>query len=132
MARRRQEHSSFIRGGASHRRTETDYMNTLLDAVTLADWQEVVVAALEAAKKGDATARGWLSQYLVGKPGHPSPTPLSVIVQQLSGHDPVVNRIAEPMISRALFPFANQDAETEDRIRAMVAIELSKKMESTL
>ena len=44
-------------------------MGVLLDAVPLEAWREVVSATVAAAKAGDATARAWLAQYLVGMPG---------------------------------------------------------------
>jgi hypothetical protein len=91
MARKKQ---SYIKGTFTHRRTEADYMGALLDAVPLEDWREVVSATVAAAKAGDATARAWLAQYLVGKPGATAPAPLTVIVQQLSGRDPLVERLA--------------------------------------
>jgi hypothetical protein len=44
-------------------------MGVLLDAVRLEDWREVVRATVAAAKEGNATARSWRAQYLIGKPG---------------------------------------------------------------
>lgn len=55
MAKRKQ--TEYIRGHATHRRTEGDYMGVLLDAVTLDDWRGVVTGALQAAKGGDPQAR---------------------------------------------------------------------------
>jgi hypothetical protein len=78
MARKKQ---SYIKGPFTHRRTEADYMGVLLDAVTLEDWREVVSATVAVAKAGDAAARAWLAQYLVGKPGTTAPAPLTVVVQ---------------------------------------------------
>jgi hypothetical protein len=65
MARKKQ---GYIKGPFTHRRTEADYMSVVLDAVPLEDWREVVSATVAAAKGGDAAARAWLAQYLVGKP----------------------------------------------------------------
>jgi hypothetical protein len=48
-------------------------MGVLLDAVPLEEWREVVSATVAAAKAGDATARVWLAQYLVGKPASTAP-----------------------------------------------------------
>ena len=106
MARKKQR---YIKGPFTHRRTEADYMGVLLDAVPLEDWREVVTATVAAAKAGDATARAWLSQYLVGKPGVTAPAPLTVVVQQLSGRDPLVDMLAKsahrprgiPLIARS-------------------------------
>ena len=95
MAKRKQ--TEYIQGHATYRRTEGDYMGVLLDAVTLDDWRGVVTGALQAAKGGDPQARNWLAQYLVGRPEGKAPTPLNIVVQQLNGLDPLVNRLAKPM-----------------------------------
>lgn len=50
--RRKKQH--YINGALGHRRTETDCMNILLDAVPVEDWRDVVIAAVAAAKAGDA------------------------------------------------------------------------------
>ena len=105
---------SYIKGTFTHRRTEADYMGVLLDAVPLEDWREVVSATVAAAKAGDATARAWLAQYLVGKPGATAPAPLTVVVQQLSGRDPLVERLAKPHIDRAKYPLFSTDDDFED------------------
>ena len=99
MARKKQ---TYVNGRFTHRRTEADYMGALLDAVPLADWREVVAATVAAAKAGDAAARAWLAQYLIGKPGTTAPAPLTVVVQQLSGRDPVVDKLAKPHLDRAM------------------------------
>jgi hypothetical protein len=91
--KRKQE--SFIRGTAAHRRTESDYMGTLLETVTLDDWRDVVAGALQAAKGGDPAARAWLGQYLVGKPETKAPSALTVVVQQWSGGDPLAEKVGE-------------------------------------
>lgn len=117
----------FVKGTTPHRRTESDYLGVLLDAVTLDEWREVVNGALQAAKEGDATARAWLTQYLIGKPGANTPTPLNVVVQQWSGSDPVASRLAQPIIDREMFPSFQTNDEWEDKIRAMVAAELEQK-----
>ncbi len=118
----------LIRGQATHRRTEGDYMGALLDAVSLADWREVVQGALEDAKGGDAQARNWLAQYLIGKPEGKAPTPLTVVVQQLNGADPVVNRLAKPLIDRQQFPSLHQNDDWADGIRSRIASELVEKI----
>jgi hypothetical protein len=121
MARERQ---SYIKGPFTHRRTEADYMGVLLDAVPLQDWREVVSATVAAAKAGDATARAWLAQYLVGKPSTAAPAPLTVVVQQLSGRDPLVDRLAKPHIDRAEYPSWHADEDFKDALKARVAGEL--------
>jgi hypothetical protein len=79
-------------------------MSALVDAVPLEEWRELVVAAVAAAKAGDSSARAWLGQYLVGKPVTSAPAPLTILVQQLSGRDPLVDRLAKPHIDRVEYP----------------------------
>ena len=121
MARKKQ---SYIKGTFTHRRTEADYMGVLLDAVPLQDWREVVNATVAAAKAGDATARAWLSQYLVGKPGATAPAPLTVVVQQLSGRDPLTERLAKRHIDRAKYPSFRENDDFDDAMRELIAGEL--------
>ena len=40
----------------------------LLSALTLEDWEKIVIKAASQAKRGDATARRWLSDYIIGPP----------------------------------------------------------------
>ena len=121
MARKKQ---SYIKGTFTHRRTEANYMGVLLDAVTLEDWRSVVVATVAAAKAGDPGARAWLGQYLVGKPVATAPAPLTVVVQQLSGCDPLVDRLAKPHIDRAEYPLLHADDDFKEALKARVADEL--------
>lgn len=118
----------LIRGHATHRRTEGDYMGALLDTVTLDDWRDVVAGALQAAKGGDAQARTWLAQYLVGRPEGKAPTPLTVVVQQLNGVDPLIDRLAKRTIDSALYPVLHQNDGYTDNIKALYAAELSEKI----
>jgi len=118
----------LLQGHAAHRRTEGDYMGALLDTVTLEDWKGVVAGALAAAKDGDAQARNWLGQYLVGRPEGKAPTPLTVVVQQLNGVDPVVNKLASPLIHRQQFPGLHRDDDQQAYIRAQIAAELVEKV----
>ena len=126
MAKRKQ--TEYILGHATHRRTEGDYMSVLLDAVTLDDWRGVVTGALQAAKGGDPQARNWLAQYLVGRPETKAPTPLNIVVQQLNGRDPLVERLANPTIQRDKYPSLRTYDAHEDQIRALVAAELLEKI----
>jgi hypothetical protein len=101
-------------------------MGVLLDTVSLDDWRDVVTATLELAKQGDPQARAWLAQYLVGKPEAKAPTPLTVVVEQWGGADPVAKMLAQPIIDRARYPFAQDDfAET---VHAAIAAELAEKL----
>lgn len=126
MAKRKQQ-QAFIKGSVKHNRTEGDYMSVLLETVTLDDWQEVVKSTLAAAKQGDAQARAWLGQYLVGKPAGKAPTPLTVVVQQLNGENPLVNRLSQRVINQHKNPFLHEDDFFEDQIKALVAAELAEK-----
>ncbi|MGZ8927244.1 MAG: hypothetical protein ACXW03_02170 [Methylobacter sp.] len=128
MTKRKQQ--TFIKGSANHRRTEGDYMSTLLETVTLNDWQDVVGAAVSAAKQGDAQARAWLAQYLIGKPAGKAPTPLTVVVQQLNGDNPLVNRLANSVIDKYKYPSLHEDDAWETQIKALVAAELAEKIPS--
>jgi NAD(P)H-dependent flavin oxidoreductase YrpB (nitropropane dioxygenase family) len=126
MAKRKQQ--NLIKGNATHRRTEGDYMSTLLDTVTLDDWQDVVRSTLVAAKQGDAQARAWLAQYLVGKPAGKAPTPLTVVVQQLNGDNPLINRLSKTVIDQHKYPSLHEDDAWEDQIKAIIAAELAEKI----
>jgi len=128
MARRRQ--TELIRGSANHRRTEGDYMGVLLDTVSLEDWRGVVSGALRDAKDGDPQARNWLGQYLIGRPDGKAPTPLNIVVQQLNGADPLVERLAKPMIHQQSYPSMHINDASEARIRELVAIELQQKVKT--
>jgi hypothetical protein len=126
MTKKRNE--DFIPGTAKHRRTERDYLSVLLDEVTFDDWRDVVGAALRAAKEGDPAARTWLSHYLMGRPEGKAPTPLTVVVQQLSGLDPVVDRLAGPVISRELYSIDDASDEWQNEIKALIATQLAEKV----
>ena len=127
MARKKKQ-VALIRGHAAHRRTEGDYMGVLLDAVTLDDWRAVVSNAKTLAQAGDAQARAWLAQYLMGKPAGSAPTPLTVVVQQLNGVDPVVNKLASREIDRHKYPSLHGSDDFEDAIRGLVAAELAERL----
>ena len=124
MARKKQQ--ELIRGHAAHRRTEGDYMGVLLEAVTLDDWRAVVNNAKTLAKAGDPQARAWLAQYLMGKPAGSAPTPLTVVVQQLNGADPLIERLTREAVHSAKFP--DSERGWKDGIKAMVAAELAEKV----
>jgi len=124
MAKRRA--TELIRGHATHRRTEGDYMGVLLEAVTLEDWRAVVNNAKSLAQAGDPQARVWLAQYLMGKPTSNAPTPLTVVVQQLNGADPLIDKLAQKAIHSVKFP--DSESAWKDGIRALVAAELAEKV----
>ena len=126
MGRRKQ--TEYIKGTAQHRRTEDDYMGVLLDTVTLNDWRSVVNGALQAAKGGDPQARNWLAQYLIGRPEGKAPTPMNIVVQQLSGADPLVETLAKHAMHRMEYPSMHRNDELNDHIRALVAAEMQEKI----
>jgi hypothetical protein len=103
-------------------------MSTLLETVTLDDWQDVVNTALNAAKQGDPQARAWLAQYLVGKPAGKAPTPLTVVVQQLNGSNPLVDKLAKPVIDQYKYPALHEDDAWEEQIKAIIAAEIAEKI----
>lgn len=122
MTRKKQQ--PYINGTFTHRRTESDYMGTLLDAVTLEDWREIITYTVAAAKSGDPSARTFLAQYLVGKPDLKAPTPVTVVVQQLSGRDPLADKLAYPHIRRLESPSMYEEDDWKDAVRAGVVAEL--------
>ena len=124
MARKKQQ--ELIRGHAAHRRTESDYMGVLLETVTLDDWRAVVSSARTLAQAGDAQARAWLAQYLMGKPAGSAPTPLTVVVQQLNGTDPLIDKLAREAIHSVKFP--DSERGWKDGIRALMAAEINEKV----
>lgn len=62
----------------------------------------------------------------MGKPAGSAPTSLTVVVQQLNGADPLIDKLAQKAIHSVKFP----DAESgwKDGIRALVAAELAEKV----
>jgi hypothetical protein len=64
----------FVKGqsgnplGRPPKEREDRYRDILLSAVTFDVWTEIVKKAADQAKKGDAVARKWLGDYLVGVP----------------------------------------------------------------
>ena len=65
--------------------------------------------------------------YLVGKPVGKAPTPLTVVVQQLNGDNPLINRLASKAIDQYKYPGLHRDDAVEDQIKALVAAELAEK-----
>jgi hypothetical protein len=68
----RSDNGRFARGnpggpGRPRRAIESEYLATLGDAVSLADWREVVARAVADAKAGDSAARVWLTKHLLGE-----------------------------------------------------------------
>ena len=47
---------------------EEKYLAALYRRVSIEDWNKIIDSTVARAKAGDATARQWLSDYLLGKP----------------------------------------------------------------
>ena len=103
-------------------------MGALLETVTLADWQAVVTGALQKAKTGDAQARHWLGQYLMGRPESAAPTPLNIVVQQLNGVDPVVSHLAKLAYDREILPHREKKETRQAQIEVFYTSDLTQKM----
>jgi hypothetical protein len=54
--------------GRKKRQVEDDFMRLLAGAVSTKDWREICDKAIAQAKAGDAVARKWLGDYLIGAP----------------------------------------------------------------
>ena len=70
MVDERDSNGRFVKGhpggpGRPPRLREETYLQTLWSVCTLEEWQTVCERAVADAKKGDAKARGWLSEYLM-------------------------------------------------------------------
>lgn len=84
MAAMRDEKGRFIKGvvtnprGRPPKEREARYLDIMLTTVTPDDWAKIIIRAAEQAKRGDAPARKWLSDYLLGPP---------VQRQEISGPD---------------------------------------------
>jgi len=74
MAIARDEKGRFVKGASGNpqgrlpKQTETSYLQVSESVCTFDVWREIVAKAVEQAKRGDARARQWLSDYLIGKP----------------------------------------------------------------
>ena len=54
-----------------------------------------------------------------------------VVVQQLNGADPLVDKLARPLIDRQKYPSMHTDDGWQAQIRALVAAELVQKLRTT-
>ncbi len=54
--------------GRPRRTVEREYLDATLNSVSLEDWQAIVRKAVTDAKQGNAWARSWLGDYVLGKP----------------------------------------------------------------
>lgn len=70
----RDENGRFVKGQSGNpngrppkERSEKYYLITMT-ACTYKDWEAIVKKAVEQSKRGNPTARKWLSDYLIGPP----------------------------------------------------------------
>lgn len=54
--------------GRPARAVEQEYINAVIDGVSMPQWKKIVKKAVTDAVAGDWRARQWLSDYLIGKP----------------------------------------------------------------
>ena len=72
--RQRDEKGRFIKGnnanpnGRPPKAREQEFLNVTIAAVSCGDWIEIIQKAVWQAKKGDASARKFLADYLIGPP----------------------------------------------------------------
>jgi hypothetical protein len=66
---------------------EVRYHEITLTTCTFDDWQAIVAKAVEQAKRGDAVARKWLADYLVGVPETPLAGGVEILVRYVGKDD---------------------------------------------
>lgn len=71
----RDENGRFIKGngggpGRPRKEREVEYYRVLVTQCSMDDWRAIIAKAIEQAKRGDAVARKWLSDYIAGEPEH--------------------------------------------------------------
>ena len=54
--------------GRPSKKREERFLEITLSSCTYDDWADIVKKAVAQAKRGDSTARKWLSDYLIGPP----------------------------------------------------------------
>lgn len=70
----RDQRGRFVKGsvgnpsGRAPKEREERYYEITMSSVTYEDWRAIVIKAKDQAKKGDASARKWLADYLIGPP----------------------------------------------------------------
>ena len=70
----RDENGRFIAGNSGNpngrppKKREERFLEITLESCTFTDWKEIVKKAVDQAKRGNATARKWLSDYVIGPP----------------------------------------------------------------
>ena len=74
MAAQRDENGRFVKGhkggpGRPPKKREEKYLEIAMTAVTFEDWKRIIRRAADQALEGDAQARKFLADYLLGPPG---------------------------------------------------------------
>lgn len=70
----RDENGKFVKGSSGNPRgrmpkeREEKFYEITMNACTYKDWEAITRKAVEQAKRGDAVARKWLADYLIGAP----------------------------------------------------------------
>lgn len=68
----RNEKGQFVKGVSGNPGgrpiDQSKYLKRLDTAMTLKSWRAIILKAIEQAERGDAKARQWLSDYLLGRP----------------------------------------------------------------
>jgi hypothetical protein len=74
MTAAREANGQFPKGvsgnpkGRPKKAREERYLEITMTKCTFKEWGEIVQKAVDQAKRGDSTARKWLSDYLIGSP----------------------------------------------------------------
>jgi hypothetical protein len=90
MIYKRDSNGRFAEGnrgglGRPKRATERHYLDAMQVACSPEEWREIVGKAVTDAKNGDAKARDWLSNYLLGKPEGLAPTLRKMAIEDAAG-----------------------------------------------
>ncbi|HVD00487.1 MAG TPA: hypothetical protein VNG93_04995 [Candidatus Dormibacteraeota bacterium] len=82
--------------GRPRRAVEDDYLRALTEECPPEAWREIVRQAVADAKAGDAKARGWLADHLIGQVRADDPRRLfEVAAAEEAGYDRVARRAGE-------------------------------------
>jgi hypothetical protein len=83
----------FVKGhpsvtpGRPKKSREERYYKITMTTCTFDDWKLIVERAIKDAQKGDASARKWLSDYLVGVPETPLSGGVEILVRYVGKDD---------------------------------------------